>query len=353
MEVWQFVVEWYDPVPQMKRKFILKYYVEHHQVEMINVNSNKLFLKRSPPPPEVTASDFYLGNKIILFSRDLEIVDYADKFTKQKLQHQCQRSLIFFTPDAYHNWGKMLDLVNIRLSLVKVRIINFSEHQAENVCRILSLNNKRAQALSRGLCLVAYVQGEDGIEILCEVAESLRDSFSAGESSPAVVCPQNGTEINEITELIATSPPTVTLNSCTCCLIKPHAVKEKSVGNILDLIISQGYEISAMETLFFDKTQAEEFLEVYKGVIPEFKEQVDHMTTGISIALEVRAEDAVTVFRQTAGPWDVSVAKELRPGTIRALYGTDKVRSAVHCTDLPTDGVSECEYLFSVMPPVK
>jgi hypothetical protein len=42
----------------------------------------------------------------------------------------------------------------------------------------------------------------------------------------------------------------------------------------------------------------------------------------MSIALEVRAEDAVMVFRETAGPWDVGMAKELRPQSIRGMYST-------------------------------
>jgi len=89
------------------------------------------------------------------------------------------------------------------------------------------------------------------------------------------------------------------------------------------------------------------------GVIPEYGDHAVQFTTGPSIALELRAEEAVTTFRQTCGPWDTDMAKELRPGTIRALYGRDKIRNAVHCTDLPTDGELECEYCFRIMPSVK
>jgi nucleoside-diphosphate kinase len=31
----------------------------------------------------------------------------------------------------------------------------------------------------------------------------------------------------------------------------------------------------------------------------------------------------------------------LRPRTLRALFGVDKVQNAVHCTDLPEDGLLE------------
>lgn len=35
------------------------------------------------------------------------------------------------------------------------------------------------------------------------------------------------------------------------------------------------------------------------------------------------------------------ISRYLRPNTLRALYGKDKVKNAVHCTDLPEDAVLE------------
>eukprot|EP01034_Spumella_vulgaris_P024377 gene24377-30717_t len=48
-------------------------------------------------------------------------------------------------------------------------------------------------------------------------------------------------------------PTTATLDNCTCCIVKPHAIKAKQLGNILDLVISQGYEISCLRSLQFDR----------------------------------------------------------------------------------------------------
>lgn len=85
------------------------------------------------------------------------------------------------------------------------------------------------------------------------------------------------------------------------------------------------------------------------GVIPNHGDHVIQLVSGPSVALEIRAVDAVNTFRVTAGPWDVNMAKELRPGTLRAIFGIDNIRSAVHCTDLAIDGVTECEYCFKLM----
>jgi nucleoside-diphosphate kinase len=72
------------------------------------------------------------------------------------------------------------------------------------------------------------------------------------------------------------------------------------------------------------------------------------MTTGPSIVLEVRQENAVTSFRQLCGPMDPEIAKNLRPNTLRARFGEDRVKNAIHCTDLPEDGVLESQYFFKI-----
>jgi nucleoside-diphosphate kinase len=84
-------------------------------------------------------------------------------------------------------------------------------------------------------------------------------------------------------------------------------------------------------------------------VIPEYTDHTIQLSSGLSIALEIRAQNAVETFRQTAGPWDVDMAKELRPDTIRALYGMNRILNAIHCTDLPEDAELECEYCFKLL----
>ena len=81
---------------------------------------------------------------------------------------------------------------------------------------------------------------------------------------------------------------TAFFNNCTCCVIKPHAVASGDAGKIIDIILEEGFEISAMEMFTLDKPTAEEFFEVYKGVLPEFVAMIEQMTTGPCIALEIR-----------------------------------------------------------------
>ena len=103
-----------------------------------------------------------------------------------------------------------------------------------------------------------------------------------------------------------------------------------------------------MQMFNLDKPTAEEFLEIYRGVLPEYIPITEQMTTGPCIVLEVRQENAVVAFRELCGPMDPEIAKNLRPNTLRARFGIDRVKNAIHCTDLPEDGVLESQYFFQI-----
>ncbi|RLO11301.1 hypothetical protein DYB28_010105, partial [Aphanomyces astaci] len=49
------------------------------------------------------------------------------------------------------------------------------------------------------------------------------------------------------------------------------------------------------------------------------------------------------------GPFDVHVARELAPTTLRGIYGHTNMQNAVHCTDSPEDGSLETQFFFRVL----
>lgn len=57
-----------------------------------------------------------------------------------------------------------------------------------------------------------------------------------------------------------------------------------------------------------------------------------------------RQENVVNSLRGLCGPHDPEIARTIRPNTLRAKFGIDRVKNAVHCTDLPEDGVLEVFY---------
>jgi nucleoside-diphosphate kinase len=63
---------------------------------------------------------------------------------------------------------------------------------------------------------------------------------------------------------------TAIMNNCSLCLIKPHMLTSGLAGQLIDIIIQEGFEISAMEMFYLNTGTAEEFYDVYKGVLPEY-----------------------------------------------------------------------------------
>ena len=63
-ETWIFIVEWYDPLPRLKKVYLLRYFVQQHQVEMVDMKSKKMFLKKSPCSEETTPEDFAIGKRV-------------------------------------------------------------------------------------------------------------------------------------------------------------------------------------------------------------------------------------------------------------------------------------------------
>jgi len=142
----------------------------------------------------------------------------------------------------------------------------------------------------------------------------------------------------------------------TTVVVLPHVIKRGTAGDVLtDLQTALSKDdkeplvITAMQIFDLELITAEEFLEVYQHVAPEYGEMTAELSSGLCLAIEVRGASAVSRTRQVCGPRDVDIAKQIRPESIRANHGSSTVQNAVHCTDLVEDGPTESEYFFSVL----
>lgn len=75
-------------------------------------------------------------------------------------------------------------------------------------------------------------------------------------------------------------------------------------GKIISSILEAGFEISMLEMFNMEKANAEEFYEVYKGVVQEYGSMVAELTSGLCLAMEIRAQNAPQAFREMVGPSD-------------------------------------------------
>lgn len=61
------------------------------------------------------------------------------------------------------------------------------------------------------------------------------------------------------------------------------------------------------------------------------------MSCDTAVAMELVADDAVQKWRKLIGPTNSFKAKEEDPKSLRALYGSDETRNAVHGAASPSD----------------
>lgn len=135
----------------------------------------------------------------------------------------------------------------------------------------------------------------------------------------------------------------------TLTMIKPYAVKEHHVGEILATIEKAGFHIKAMKMVQLPAEKAEIFYEEHRGK-PFFDELVAFMSSGPVVAVMLEKENAVEDFRRLIGSTD---PKEAAEGTIRRMFAKDKTRNAIHGSDSDESAQRECRFFFSAMEQFK
>ena len=128
----------------------------------------------------------------------------------------------------------------------------------------------------------------------------------------------------------------------TLSIIKPDAVEQNNIGNILAMIQGAGLQILGMRMLHLTRAQAEGFYEVHKDR-PFFGELVEFMTRGPVVVSALEGEDAVASYRKLMGATNPEQADG---GTIRKAYGTDVGENACHGSDSVENGKLEVAYFF-------
>jgi nucleoside-diphosphate kinase len=129
----------------------------------------------------------------------------------------------------------------------------------------------------------------------------------------------------------------------TFTMIKPQAVADGNMGNIIAKIIDGGYIIKALKFTRLTRKQAMKFYSVHKDR-PFYEHLVDFMTSGPIIAAILEKENAVEAYRKYIGSTDPANAE---PGTIRALFATSMEKNAVHGSDSDENAIIEGNFFFS------
>lgn len=128
----------------------------------------------------------------------------------------------------------------------------------------------------------------------------------------------------------------------TLLMVKPDTVAAGKYGEILSVVLRNGFSINRLEMTAFDTDRAKKFYAVHRDR-PFFADLVRYITSGPVVAVEVEADDAVSRMRELIGATDPGDA---RPGTLRAMYGKSLQNNAVHGSDSPENAEKELAIAF-------
>ncbi|XP_075844581.1 nucleoside diphosphate kinase homolog 7 isoform X2 [Microtus pennsylvanicus] len=370
-ERFAFLAEWYDPNASLLRRYELLFYPADGSVEMHDVKNRRTFLKRTKYE-DLRLEDLFIGNKVNVFSRQLVLVDYGDQYTAHQLGSRKEKTLALIKPDAVSKAGEIIDMINKSgFTITKLRMMTLSRKEATDFHvdhHSRPFYNELIQFITSGPVIAMEILRDDAI---CEwkrllgpansglartdAPGSIRALFGTDGIRNAAHGPDSFASAAREMELFFPSSGgcgpanTAKFTNCTCCIVKPHAISEGLLGKILIAIRDACFEISAMQMFNVDRVNVEEFYEVYKGVVPDYNDMVTEMCSGSCVAMEIQQNNPTKTFREFCGPSDPEIARHLRPETLRAIFGKTKMQNAVHCTDLPEDGLLEVQYFFKIL----
>lgn len=125
-------------------------------------------------------------------------------------------------------------------------------------------------------------------------------------------------------------------------MIKPDAVRNGHIGNILARIEKEGFKILGLRLLRLSIEDARKFYEVHKER-PFYGDLCNFMSSGPIVAAALEREGAVAKWREVIGATDPAQAAD---GTIRKLYAESKEANAVHGSDSADNARTEIDFFF-------
>ena len=131
----------------------------------------------------------------------------------------------------------------------------------------------------------------------------------------------------------------------TLSIIKPDAVANNVIGQILTRFEGAGLKVVAARMLQLSRRDAEGFYAVHRERL-FFKDLVDFMTSGPVLVHVLEGRDAIQKNRDLMGATDPRKAAQ---GTIRADFAQSIDANAVHGSDGAETAMLEIAYFFPTL----
>jgi len=365
---YSFRLEFFDERAEIVRPYILQFFTHNQEIELFDVKNKRAFLKKTNAH-SLLLKDLFIGNKVLINGRQYEVVDYSDDFTRNSFGLQMESTYAMIKPGFSQFLGEAIEriyqsqltIANMKMGYLSQEVASkfYQEHKGKPFYDTL------INYMTSGPVVGIEIIGKDAIQkwrriigptnletakrdspnsLRAKYAKSTTENFAHGSDSPqssqrelGIIFRNNGIQLSCI------------LEGTSLCIIKPHAVKSGFTGSIIKRLVENEFQLTGVLQTTLDLPTSNEFLEVYRGVVEDYMDMASQMCSGPCIAIEVSKPNVFQELRTLCGPRDSLVAKKIRPGSLRAQFGTDVVLNAVHCTDLEEDAELECEYFFVLL----
>ncbi|KFB53223.1 AGAP003227-PA-like protein [Anopheles sinensis] len=75
--------EWYQKEADLNRQLMVSFFPSDNSVELVDMKTRKTFLRRTKID-DLCENDFFIGAKLLIFGKQIDIVDYGDAKTRNK-----------------------------------------------------------------------------------------------------------------------------------------------------------------------------------------------------------------------------------------------------------------------------
>jgi len=173
---------------------------------------------------------------------------------------------------------------------------------------------------------------------------TIRANWGTDSTSNAVHCSLDMESADK--EIAAVFPEGTLKMQRTLCIVKPDAIANLlAIKNEID---AAGFTVLKEKQTTLTEERAKEF---YRDSVdkPSFSAIVKEATAGPCCAMVLCRLEAVSVWKQLMGEESVKEARKNSPGSIRARFGRDGQRNAVHGSDSLKAAALEIRFFFPEM----
>ncbi|XP_003354337.1 nucleoside diphosphate kinase homolog 5 isoform X2 [Sus scrofa] len=137
-------------------------------------------------------------------------------------------------------------------------------------------------------------------------------------------------------------PPQIYVEK-TLAIIKPDIVDKEE--EIQDIILRSGFTIVQRRKLHLSPEHCSNFyVEQYGKMF--FPNLTAYMSSGPLVAMVLARHKAISYWKELLGPSNSLIAKETHPDSLRAIYGTDELRNALHGSNDFAAAEREIRFMF-------